>query len=403
MRGTGLLILLVVASLPFGRLALAGEDVTAVNSSSGATVDNGSDLKKFYTISATLREQYDDNVFTSHTNTVSSFSTSISPSFLIDLPWENSDFSARYTFGLNYYYNRPGSDTDIMHEVALRLTHKFSDRFNIDMRDQGGYYEQPDIINSVGTVNRAGGYYSNLASIEFAAQWTPLFGTVTSYANNYIDYEDSGIGVTQDSDENIISQDLRFAIVPKVNLIFGGIYDTIDYFHTVRGFSDYTGNAGIDWAALPSITIGLRGGVTEANLDGGGSYTAPYASATVNWQLGERSSLNFNYLHNVVPTDVFTAQGQEADRFGTAFVYNVTPKVTAHLQGSYTHSQYTSQLLTAGPNFHEDVVGLDTGLQYHFNPYLDFEGGYVFTDVSSGIVAREYTRDQFYLGVRGTY
>ena len=396
--------MLVAAGLPFGRLALAGEDLNATSTSTGATTVDTSDLKKFYTLSATLREQYDDNVFTSKTNRVSSFSTDVSPTFLIDLPWENSDFSARYTFGLNYYYNRPGSDTDISHEVALRFTHKFSDRFNIDMRDQGGYYEEPDIINSVGTVNRSGGYYSNQASVEFSAQWTPLFGTVTSYGNNYVTYEDGGVGTGQDSDENIVSQDFRFAVLPKINVIFGGIYDTIDYFHTVRGFTDYTGDAGIDWAALPSVTIGLRGGVTEADLDGGlGSYTAPYASATLNWQLGERSSLNFNYIHNVVPTDVFTAEGQEADRFGAAFVYNITPRVTAHLEGTYTHSQYTSELVSAGPSFNEDVVGFDTGLQYHLNSYLDFEGGYVFTDVSSGIAAREYTRDQFYLGVRGTY
>ena len=120
---------------------------------------------------------------------------------------------------------------------------------------------------------------------------------------------------------------------------------------------------------------------------------------------GKRSSLDFNYVHNVVTSDVVTSTGQEADRVTTKFKYDITPSITAHLEGIYTHSNYTSELLIPGTihDFTEDILAIDTGFDYHFNKNFDFNMGYLFSNVSSDLTFREYTRDQVYLGVRGTY
>jgi hypothetical protein len=126
---------------------------------------------------------------------------------------------------------------------------------------------------------------------------------------------------------------------------------------------------------------------------------------SLNWQLGARSSLVFSYVHSVVPTDVYVAQGQIADRFDTTFKYDITPHLTAHLEGIYTYGQYTTELLNAGtvPAFDENDLAIDSGLVYHVNSNFDVETGYLFTDVSSGLGFRDYTRNQVYIGVRGTY
>ncbi len=77
---------------------------SAMADGSGNTVDSkgvavppasvssdGSDSKSPFTITASLREIYDDNVLTSKANTISSFDTDLSPSVLFDHPMENSD------------------------------------------------------------------------------------------------------------------------------------------------------------------------------------------------------------------------------------------------------------------------------------------------------------------------
>jgi hypothetical protein len=48
-------------------------------------------------------------------------------------------------------------------------------------------------------------------------------------------------------------------------------------------------------------------------------------------------------------------------------------------------------------------LSFDTGVTYHYNQYLDLEGGYIFSDVSSQFNFENYTDNQIYLGIRGTY
>jgi hypothetical protein len=366
-----------------------------------------SSVPKFYTITASLREEYDDNIFTSKDNRVGSFVTEFSPSVLVNFPMQDSEFSARYTFGLDYYEHRPGgSNLQYTHEALVRYTHNFSDRFSLDMRDQFGYYDEPDLLGAVGTPFVNGTYFLNTGTVVFNGQWTPLFGTSTSYSNVFIHYTNSTIGTFQNSDENTVAQDFRFAFAPKFNFIFGGIYDNEDYTGFDRGYTNYTGDIGIDWQALPTLSFGVRGGATYTVAGGGlGDSVSPYASLTLQWQLGARSSLDFSYTHNVVPTDVVNAIGQEADRFSLRFNYDVTKRFTVHIEGIETHSEYNSDLLAANTtsSFSEDDFGLDLGGQLRLNENFAVEAGYLLSDVSSEQATRDYVRDQVYIGLRGTY
>jgi hypothetical protein len=373
--------------------------------------DELTDLKRFFTVTLDVREQYDDNIYaaSSGPTKIGSFTEIISPSILFSYPMENSTFDARYTFGLTYYNRHlPNQAYDQDHDVVLRYNHAFSDRFNLDLRDDGGYHIDPSLLDSLGATGREGGYYSNIFTAEFNAQWTPLFGTVTSYSNNFISYENSTIGDEQNSDENTISQDFRFAFWPTVTAAAGLIYDNIDYLDSPRGFTNYTGNVGLDWQALPSLSLGFRvGGSVTAINQGGGTSEDPYASANVNWQLGERSRLIASYVHTVTPTDIFFAEGETSDRFTANFLYNITSDITTHFEGIYSHNDISDEFLTtagtANTSSTEDVISFDTGVTYHYDQYIDFEAGYIFSDVSSQFNFEDYTRNQIYLGVRGTY
>jgi hypothetical protein len=387
---------------------IAGTPASAMSPQTGAVSGmDTSTVPKFYTFTAALREEYDDNIFTTKDNRVGSFVTEFAPSVLVNFPMQDSDLSARYTFGLDYYEHRPGGqNVQYTHEGLVRYTHNFSDRFSLDLRDQAGYYNQPDLLNAVGTPFVNGSYFLNTASLLFNGQWTPLFGTSTSYSNILIHYESSTIGTFQNSDENTVAQDFRFAFAPKFNFIFGGIYDNIDYVDFNRGYTNYTGDIGLDWQALPSLALGVRGGATYTVAGGGlPDSVSPYAAFTLQWQLGKRSSLDFSYTHNVVPTDVVNAVGQEADRFSLRLNYDLTRRVTVHIAGIETHSRYDSNLLAPNttPSFSEDNFGLDLGGEYRITENFSVEAGYLVSDVSSGESFRDYVRNQGYIGVRGTY
>jgi hypothetical protein len=359
---------------------------------------------KFYTLTASLREAYDDNIYTTKSNRVGSAVTEFSPSVLVNFPMENSTFSGRYTFGLDYYEARRGDTNDYTNELSLHYTHQFTDRFSLDLRDQFGYYTQPDLLNAIGSPFVSGSYFANTAGGDFDAQWTRLFGTTTSYSNIAILYDQASIGTVQNSDENTLSQDFRFAIAPKYNFVTGFIFDRVDYFGDIRGYTNYTIDAGLDWQVLPTLSLDIRGGGSYTVSDSTPDSVSPYAALTLGWALGKRSSLEFSYVHDVVPSDVSTSVGQEADRFSIRFNYLLATDISLHLAGIETHSNYTSTLLENGtPSFSEDDIGVDLGGEYRVSPHFSLEAGYFLSDISSQESFRDYTRNQIYLGVRGTY
>jgi len=373
---------------------------------SQGTASGGNDHKRPFTITATLREEYDSNIFTATTGEQSSLKTIVSPSILVDVPMEDTDLSARYTFGLTYYSNRAGGSLDLSHNFVAQFRHSFSERFSLSLAEQFTYSTEPSLFDSSTTLYRNGAYYQNTINAEFDGQWTPLFSTTTTYSNALLRYEDGTQSTEQNSDENTGSQNFAFALQPKINLVFGAIIDDLSYDYISRGYTSYTGNFGVDWQALPSLSLGARvGGSITDTVGSGGSTTSPYAAASVHWQLGSRSAFAFNYVHEVVPTDVITADGQIADRFTASLHYDILPTLTVHGALAFTHGDYTDGLIVPGAvsNYTENDLALETGLDYHVNSYLDLEAGYIFSDVSSDLSFRDYTRHQIYIGVRGTY
>jgi hypothetical protein len=378
--------------------------------STGSTAPSGVDNdasqnRKFYTISCALREIYDNNINTAQTGRQSSFETDISPSILFDFPRENTDLSFRETFDALYYSNRAGNPMDFSNEVVGQIQHSFSERFSINAAEQFRYYTQPSLFENVGTLYYSGAYISNTFNGSFNAQWTPLISTVLSYSNTYIDYMSQATAAGQNSVENIGSGTIGFAIYPKINLTFGGIVDDISYDQIDRGYTSLTATTGVNWQALPSLSVNasVGGSTTDTNLDT--SQVTPYGSLSISWQLGARSSFSFNYSHSIVPTDVTQSMGQVADRFGSLFRYDIIPDLTFHLQGTFTHGVYTPALIS--PNtisgFSENDFAFDIGLSYHINSHFDVNIGDIYSGVSSGLGFRDYTRNQVYLGVRGTY
>jgi hypothetical protein len=379
---------------------------------------DASSTRKFYTITAALRETYDDNVNTANVNPQASFETMISPSILVDFPKEDSDFSARYTFNLTLYSNgkqnnsgsgnnnnNNGGSVEYTHELIAQYMHSFSERFTFNAAEQFRNFTEPSLFASTGTPYRSGSYISNILNGSVTAQWTPLFGTTTTYSNTIVRYDDATQAAFQNNIENTASQNFNFAILPKINGGFGGIVDDITYESAQRGYINYTAFIGAQWQILPSMSATARGGGAYTEPVQAKASLTPYAALSFDWTLGARSELTFNYAHEVTPTDQIGASGQTSDRLSANFRYDITSSLSAHLQGILTISNVSQSLITstALSSYNENDYALDTGLTYHYNSYLSFESGILLSGVSSELNPRSYSRDEVYVGVRGTY
>ena len=383
--------------------------------------------RRWYTISAELRETYDDNVNTTHTNQQVSLETSLTPSVLVDFPSDENHFSARYTLGLTYYENlNSGSSVNAggnasqqtfnyTNELDAQYNHSFSERFNFTGADDFRYYTDPNIFESTGTNYQNGPYFVNTFSGTLTSQWTPLIGTTTTYSNSVVRYQDSGVALLQNSMENTGSQSVSFAILPKISLNVGAIIDDNSYESSSRGYTSYTGYGGISWQALPTLTMSGRAGATDTETaattiagqppQSAQNQISPYASYDLSWNLGAKSILTFSYAHEITPTDQALGNGQSSDRVSTSFTYSITPNLSAHLQGIYTYADITSDLAatSAEAGYTENSYGIDTGMTYHYNTFLNFDFHYTYTGVTSAVEINDYARNQVSFGIRGTY
>ena len=381
---------------------------SAGTKSSAAVVESQqattSEFNKFFTVSASLREEFDDNINTTRTNKKSQFKTVVEPSILLDFPMEQTSVSFRYTPTLIYYPDRDGRDYDLNHEFVGRVTHSFSSRLNLDAREQFRYSNEPAIFDSSALVRRSGEYFYNVASIQGDIQWTPKFGTTSAYTNIYTDYIDDLLSETNDRMSHNFDQDFRYLILPTTTLVFAGGYYFNDYENVSRDSQAITASVGADHSFSPQFTGGIRLGAQYVDLlQGGGDNIAPYGSLFANYQLGARSSLELNYSHSFQPTDATNFYGQEADMISLAGRYQFTPKFSTKLQAMFTHGDYVSKYTLLGNSFQEDVLAFDLGFNYKLNNYVDFELGYTYTSVMSDFEVREYDRNRVYIGVRGTY
>ena len=391
---------------------------------SGSAAENST--RKWYTISVSLRETYDDNVNTTSVNKRAALQTSLSPSFLVNFPSVDGDFSARATVGLSYYEylnNGPGSGTngggsynsssyEYNAEMIAQYLHAFSERFNLNAAENLRYHTDPSILQSTGTNFQNGPYIANTLNGTLTAQWTPLLGSTTTYSNTIVNYEKASVADLQNSVENTGTQSIGFAILPKISLNFGGIVDNVSYQTADRGYTSYTAFTGLSWAALPTLNISGRGGATytqivQSALNPGASSDSisPYGALSIAWNLGAKSVLSFDYAHEITPTEQAQANGQSSDRVSANFSYSITPSLSTHLQGIYTLAEFSSSLSASSSisGYTETSYALDTGITYHYNNFLDFDADLTTIGVSSGIPNSDYTRDQVSIGVRGTY
>jgi hypothetical protein len=387
--------------------ALDSKQMAQIESSNG---DEG-DWNNPFTLSAAVREEYDSNIFTSSTNEIASWKTILTPSVLFTYPMDNTTFSARAEFDGTYYSNR-SPDWDTGASLLARINHNFTDRFSIDIRDFIRYAQEPEIFSGGSPIalQREGSYLANTASLQFNAEWTPIFSTVTGWVNEVYDYQDDIIAITENQMTNTISQDFRWLISPTVTFVFGGSYTDVSYDSAPRNYQTLAIYAGADWLMSPTMILGGRVGGQFVELEDGNSDPAPFGEVFYDWQIGAKSSLDARFEYSFQNTDIVTSYGQEAATFTLGFDYQWTPLISSRLEGIVQVGSYNQNAFLPGTpvtqSFDENLYGVNISGIYNVNNWLDLEVGYSYVQVTNDNAAfslRSYDRNRIWFGVRGTY
>jgi hypothetical protein len=446
----------IVASV--GMVAIGASGLQAA-----AAADFTSEGAKPWSVSATLRGFYDDNVngtpngVSTGTAHRDSFGFSISPG--ATLTWQNvqTAISAAYVLSAMYYQYRPVGETsnwDLDHTFNLKLDHSFNERYRANVTDSFVVGQEPDTLRAGNTLTSfqrlPGSNIRNYGSVTFDATLTPLLGLEAGYANGYYDYAGSGAapdGTSAPSTAGVLNRieqtfhlDARWQWRPETTLIAGYQFSETAYianevingslggpitgpgqppliYSNSRNNRSQYGYVGVDHTFRPDLTGSLRAGGRYNdyyNDPTSQNDPSPYVMATARYTYMTESYVEAGVSYDRSSTDLFsvntttgtiTTDSQSA-AFWASWYHRITPKVYGSLLAQVQNSTYNGGSLDSDTDMYY-LLGLT--LEYRFTPNFSTQIGYNYDrlDSSSSIQTftggRSFDRNRVYLGVTASY
>jgi hypothetical protein len=354
------------------------------------------------TISLESGITYDNNIFGSATNAISSFVFEVSPKAMFNSSLsEQTFFTASFEPRIDYFDNRPGSKTLYSQDVDARLAHAFSPTSALDVIDEYSYDQDPEALLSGVPVNTD----QTLESDQFNAKYTfsPVerLGVALKARVMYYDYIDSVLGDELNRFENLYGMEFDYTLLPDLKLAGEYRHLDVDYRNNPAEndkHSDFL-MAGFDYKVGPKLTASVRVGGEYTHRDSLSSETTPYVEFAGKYDYAQGSFISAGYTYDLEETSDPVLFSDE--RTNRMFV-NVQHAFTGLIVGSLSVDYEPATLLgrPGQPNIAEDTTHAGAALTYLPTRNWTVSLTYDYDYVASGISSRGMNRSQ--TGVRAT-
>jgi len=399
---------------------------------------------KPFTATVAIREGYDSNPLTqSYASTQdinSSTYTSVQPSLGYNYIGLQADAALRYDFS-GTYYPSINQQYDIQYAQTFvgRYTYAIDPRASFTLANNFLYTEQPQVAQFVQagispTFNTS--TINNLATVQADYRVTDRLAMITRW-NNTLVYI-GGSGSNSNYMNNGAFQQFRLDFTPETVGTFSFDYQLFDYDNdnTFRDNQQASFSVGADHTFLPTIFFSGRVGIQlndnfgladNARIIGAGGMGSgeqeigalPFASISSTWNYEEASFVSAGFSMQVQQSNLNTVSDSEAYTLNSSWDHQFTEKFSVIQSFFINLAVFTPQLTQAQtqglfPGAVYQGSGQQTSITYQCKfayqlyPYLSAEAGWSYTsygsyfDLNNGN-SGSYTRNQVYLGLRGTY
>lgn len=430
----------------------------ASSQSARAQMSGSSDGPKAWSVSASLRAFYDDNVFTASDNAVgrkiSSFGYEVAPSGQFNLSREQTSLGLGYGYTLRYYEARANGNIDQSHDANLKLTHEFTSRIKLGINDSFVSAQEPSVTDAAtitSPLRSEGNNLRNTGGISLAAGLTDSLELVGDYGNTLYDYEQEAgdpalydqLGriaypsrsALLDRQENSFGLNARYQLVPSTVGVIGYRFTTIGYSSNeplnpltpdfAKIYSKYRDSdkhdifGGVDHTFNSQLSTSLRLGAeivkyTSAR-NSAPDNSAPYVDGRISYAYRAKDAIVVGVRHGYsqtdagiygefvlgVPTSETLVLNAETTSLYGQMSYHVTPSITTTINGQYQHSEFQVNNISG---LADDFFLLGLAAAYEINRSISLEAGYNYDVLESSFqTGRGYDRNRVFLGVRAQY
>ena len=415
-----------------------------------------SESTKPWSVSATLRGFYDDNINSVSSNIPlppgdhrSTLGVEVSPSFIVSWPWEQTSLSLGYVYSFRDYQFKPYGNTDTVdmtHAFNAALDHTFNELYHARISDSFVIGQEPDFLragNTYSTFQRlSGSNVRNYGNVALDGKLTPLLGFEIGYGNAFYDYAASktlapsavlptgapSVAGLLNRTEETVHLDSRWQFTPETVGVLGYQYADVSYtagqqllgpaFPTVvSSIRDNRGHyvyVGLDETFSPEVTGSVRAGgryTQYYNDPGVGDTFTPFAQLSLRWRYGTESYLEGGFTHDRAPTDLPPTEVAGAPQITldseTSAVYatlnhRLAPNLYGNLTGQFQNSDYNGGTYNGTT---ERFYTLGVSLEYRVTNNFSTQVGYNYDKLESDVPAlqRSFDRNRVFLGLTASY
>lgn len=348
--------------------------------------------------STTLRQGYDDNIYSSHTNEKGSAITSLSQD--VDILFMQSRFalSTQASVGGQYYWSRDTDKFSPIGSLNLVSGYKLSPRAQLSAVVNATYTNQTTNSPVNGVVQGRGEEYLLVNSkLDLLYRWSPRVSTNTTYAISGIYYKDAENGAT-DSTTQTIGQSVRYQFSRLVTGVLEARASHVAY--NADGRDDpnlYYALTGADFTLSRRLTASARTGVTFRDQEGLGNSAMPYVEGNVNYALTRTSQISANLRYGYNDNGSTGSESTKSTRAGVAYSRSLTSHLRANLSlnGNFVEGSETSA--------RQDTISGAAGLSYDVSKYLSAFASFNQVRTYSSDSWLEYTKNVYYIGASYSY
>ncbi|MFT4175703.1 MAG: outer membrane beta-barrel protein [Luteolibacter sp.] len=357
---------------------------------------------------------YDDNVSPGYGNdeSASSVAPYVGLSFVSVDPQTTWDVYAR--LGLIYYLDGPDhlDSTYTTARAGVDFAHRFSERLRISSINFISYELEPDYTYGISSSRSAGEYFYWQTDNSVGFRWSERFATYTGFRLTGLDY--------QDVDHNdrftwTLYNQFRYQLTPQTVLTAEYRYAQTSGNGAYTDATDHYILGGLEHRFSPT-TIGLfRVGAQLHDVDGGNSYTSPYAEAALNSRVNEQFMVkafvrygieNFNTVH-VVDGLLTEFSDRRTLRLGVSGNYSISKRLglfggVDYIPTSYEGGHVVATGASVGDR-DEDLINAYIGLSLQFTDNIFGSLTYNHTTSDSDLPRNDYDRNRISVGVRAEF
>lgn len=323
--------------------------------------------------------------------------------------------------GVYYIEHVSAQNYDIDLKAALGVTYKASPRLTLGTTLLFDYLTEPNFDNPGGLNSRNGNYFYTTDNFFVTYAWSQRFSTKTSYTLEVYKYDEQSVGLFSDRFSQTFANEFQFQMVPTTKLIAEYRYGIISYTNNgdiiipatlftpaVRLENDSMTHfvlGGIDHTFNPRFSGSLRGGAQFRSYDSDGDRTGPYFEGTLNYAAGRRTTVSWITRYGLEEPEVPGAQSRTTFRTGLHTKFDFTSRISSTMDAYYVHDDYhnpSTGTAVIAP-FTDDTFDIGFSLRYAINSLIAVQAGYHYTDITSDVAAREYSRNRFSGGVSFTF